>query len=365
MAPSQASNSDDNPTATRAFIVDSGKTAVGLAARPFGLESGVTRSIPGGALVISLDLEMFWGVRDRIDLPAYQKHLRGEREAIHQLLDLFDEFSIRATWAAVGMLFFRSRAELLAALPSVRPTYTTPSLSAYESLDDVGQSEESSPTMLAASLIEKIAAHPGQEIGTHTFSHLLCDEQLGAIEVLDADLAAAHRAAALRGIQLRSIVFPRNQYNSAVLEACAAAGLVAYRGVEEGACFRPEKDRLYRRAGRLVDAYVNLFGHHTTPLSPQKGSAPCNVAQSRFLRPYDPSLRLLEPLRKRRITDSMRYAAEHGELFHLWWHPHNFGQNLRENMAFVRAILESFVDLRRRHGMISFSMSDAAECMSQ
>jgi GAF domain-containing protein len=42
-----------------------------------------------GIFTISLDFELYWGVRDKVDLEAYRGSLLGAREAIPRLLDLF------------------------------------------------------------------------------------------------------------------------------------------------------------------------------------------------------------------------------------------------------------------------------------
>src|SRR5262245_13071649 len=58
-----------------------------------------------GALVISLDFELHWGVRDKRPVDgSYRENLLGAREAIPRMLDLFEEFGIAATWATVGFL---------------------------------------------------------------------------------------------------------------------------------------------------------------------------------------------------------------------------------------------------------------------
>ena len=75
------------------------------------------------ALVISLDFELYWGVRDLRDLNACQARLANVRPAVLRLLDLFEQFEIHATWATVGFLFFRTRRELLASLPGTQPNY--------------------------------------------------------------------------------------------------------------------------------------------------------------------------------------------------------------------------------------------------
>src|SRR5262249_61862249 len=70
---------------------------------------------------------------------------------------------------------------------------------------------------------------------------------------------------------------------------------------------------------------------------------------------------LLEQLRFRRISSAMETAARRRRLFHLWWHPHNFGVGLQENLTFLRAILDCFRRLQDRYGMRSMTMGALAE----
>ena len=71
-----------------------------------------------------------------------------------------------------------------------------------------------------------------------------------------------------------------------------------------------------------------------------------------------PLLSFLEPLRLRRIKKSMTYAAKRGEIFHLWWHPHNFGVNQEQNFENLTEILKHFKALEKEYGMQSASMRD-------
>jgi hypothetical protein len=68
----------------------------------------------------------------------------------------------------------------------------------------------------------------------------------------------------------------------------------------------------------------------------------------------------LEAIRLRRVSGGIRAAAEQRGIFHLWWHPHNFGANTHENLDFLRSVLEGFSNCRRTHGMRSLSMIDVA-----
>ena len=80
--------------------------------------------------------------------------------------------------------------------------------------EPVGPDEQSDPEHLAGSLVRLLADTPGQEVGSHTFSHFYCLEQ-GQHEVdLRADLAAARSIARLYGLELTSLVLPRNQWKN-------------------------------------------------------------------------------------------------------------------------------------------------------
>lgn len=59
-----------------------------------------------------------------------------------------------------------------------------------------------------------------------------------------------------------------------------------------------------------------------------------------FLRPYSRSLAFGEPLKVKRILDSIEYAAKHSQIYHLWWHPHNFGLHIEENINQLEKICE-------------------------
>ena len=315
-----------------------------------------------GSLVISLDFELHWGVCDHLTVDEYRANLLGAREAIPAMLALFAERAIHATWATVGFLFFDRRAALLDALPSQRPTYTVPRLSSYEWLPAVGDDERADPFHFGRSLLEQIRKTPHQEIATHTFSHYYCLERGQTPDQFRADLRAARSAAETLGVALTSIVFPRNQMAREHLDVCAELGIHVYRGNERSWLYRPttREDRgLLRRALRLADTYLNLSGHHATRATLVPPNL-VDVAASRFLRPYSPRLRRFEQLKLRRITQSMTHAAQRGLTYHLWWHPHNFGVHLAENLRMLSSILDHFSSLSAQHGMRSRTMSELA-----
>ncbi|HEY9670764.1 MAG TPA: polysaccharide deacetylase family protein [Waterburya sp.] len=316
-----------------------------------------------GILVISLDFELYWGVRDKRTLESYKDNLLGARAAIPLLLQLFKDYGIQATWAVVGLLFYSTRNELVAHLPTKKPSYVDANLSPYPHLGAIGTDEQSDPFHYAASLIKAIASVPGQEIGTHTFSHYYCREPGQQADEFAEDIKAAIQAANRYGLKMNSLVFPRNQVNREYLPICQQMGIQTYRGNETSWIYRVEEPKTglsLQRALRLLDAYINYSGHNCYSLQDVYRSFPFNIPSSRFLRPYSQKLKYLEPLRLHRIVSELTYAAKQGLIYHLWWHPHNFGMKQKENFLFLEKIFNHYLKLKKDYGMESLSMGGLA-----
>ena len=323
-----------------------------------------------GLFVVSLDFELHWGIRDHSSVGSARDRLIGARTAVPVLLDLFARRRVRATWATVGMLMAHDRAELESMIPAVLPRYDDARLSPYPAMREVGNGEADDPFHYAPSLVEQIIRTPGQEVGTHTFSHYYCLEPGQDAAAFAADLDAARRVAAGYGVEPRSIVFPRNQFNPHYLGVLARAGVRAYRTNPPTWFYAPQRvrdDRLPARATRLLDAYApvaSVIGSRAALATPGSktgdGDRPRAVQASVFLRPYSSRLRALDSLRVRRIRSAMDVAAREGGVFHLWWHPHNFGRQLRENLRVLEAVLDHFEMLRRSQRMESATMLEAA-----
>jgi hypothetical protein len=310
------------------------------------------RGSTAGNFVISLDYELMWGVRDHATRESYGRNVLGGREAIPAMLDLFHRRGIRATWAIVGALLCESKDELLG-----RATDAASKGAEISHLEDIGPDERRDPYYFGASLARLIASCPGQEMGTHTFSHRCALEHGETLAGFAADVASALVQLREWGIQCKSIVFPRNQYDADYLKACRALGLSHFRGNETEWFYAPapgKEQTKARRLCRLIDTYVDLSGPNVAQSEEQEPLV--NVSSSRFLRPFDRRLAPLDGLRMRRIEKAMRAAAVTGGTFHLWWHPENFGKNLTENMAMLTKVLDWFDRLRDGYGMQSRAM---------
>jgi len=80
---------------------------------------------------------------------------------------------------------------------------------------------------------------------------------------------------------------------------------------------------------------------------------------SRILRPFKEGS-IFNEKRIARIKSEINMACELGEVYHLWWHPHNFGHSPEENMKVLENLL-NFVRKKIDSGkLISQTMYECA-----
>ena len=313
-----------------------------------------------GVFIISLDFELHWGVSDHRTIESYYENLKNTPEVVRRLLALFEQKNISATWATVGMLFCRNKKELLEYVSAAnRPEYTIPALSNYTIAQTAGENETEDPFHYANSLIRKIIETPGQELATHTYSHYYCLEPGQTPDQFYHDILAAKKVAEREGASLHSIVFPRNQYDERYIEKCKIAGIEIYRGNFPSWMYKSEAkstETLWKRAFRLLDTYLPISGHRIVSAEMSQGML--NVPGSCFLRPYSNKTSLLESLRLNRIKREMTAAARQGKIYHLWWHPHNFGKNMEKNFSFLAKVISHYEMLAKKYDMKSVCMKD-------
>ena len=310
-----------------------------------------------GYFVLSLDFELFWGLRDTRNFQNEKDRMIAMRSVIEDLLELFVEFDIECTWATVGALFLKDKNDWHSLCSKDFRFWEE--FSAY--MDCLDSSHIMKKAHFAIDLVEKIKNSKGQRIGTHTFSHFYCLEKDLDVSSFRYDLNFALKLADRYGIPITSIIFPKNQVRKEYLAILKDYGITSYRGTED-VWFQESKGRkeynsIIRRALRFTDSYLNLSGQNVYDFSEsERLKYPMNIKSSSFLRPYSRRLRFFENWKLQRIKKGMTYAARHHKVYHLWFHPHNFGADTAENMINLRSILQTYSRLSSEYGMKSVSM---------
>ena len=140
-----------------------------------------------GIFTISLDFELFWGVRDHRTLESYGENIRNVHHVVPRLLKLFSKYNVHCTWATVGFLFFNEKKEMISYLPAERPIYKKKEYDPYPISE---QNELEKIYHFAPALIEQIK-NTGQELAHIHFLisiHLRKDTTIGQFQ---SDLRSA------------------------------------------------------------------------------------------------------------------------------------------------------------------------------
>ena len=190
----------------------------------------MTAAIERGALVVSLDLELLWGYHDVGITEAVRRQCDGARRAVRRLLNLFERYQVSATWAIVGHLYLDDAerdAQGRAHPRHPRPVYPWVPGDWFDALPSGNAS--SCPEWYGRDLVDMIRqARQPQEIGCHTFSHVIFGHPGCGPAVAKAELERCVDLARAAGIDLKTMVFPRNKVGH--LPALREAGMEVFRG---------------------------------------------------------------------------------------------------------------------------------------
>ncbi|KEO72424.1 polysaccharide deacetylase family protein [Anditalea andensis] len=311
--------------------------------------------------IISIDFELHWGRFDKADPLKPKNFYKTTQKVIPKILSVFEKYHIDATWAIVGMIMAKNKKEWKTYAPKIVPGYANSALSAYNWYENRSIHKKS---LFAPGLVTQILNTPGQELGSHTFGHFYTMEKGQTLPDFMADLEAA-KSISLKKFNILpiSLVFPRNQYNASYLKSCKEAGFLVIRSNPKNWFWQnPEKETLLKKIFRTADTLFPVGKKTSFPhshLTIQK-DLPLEIPFSRLLRPKI-QYPLLNNIRLNRIKSEMTEAAKTGEIYHLWWHPHNFGIHPKQNLADLQTILDHFITLKSTYGMISKNMAGMAK----
>ena len=312
--------------------------------------------------VLSLDTELIWGSFDHLTPSEFDEAYPDIRATIRSILRLLETYEISATWAVVGHLFLESCSrspEGLAHAGLIRPRQSWRTGDWYRA--DPCTDVRSDPLWYGPDILDLLqSAQVAQEIGSHSFAHVLFGDPDLTREAVEADLRECVAVAARRGIELRSFVFPRNSEGHH--EALRAAGFTAFRGADP-----------YRFAGtpRPVYRASHLTGHAlglAPPISRPSEKLPglWNIPGSTlFMHRAGLRRAISRAARVRRMKRGLAKAMSEGGIFHLWTHPFN----LANDPVYLLAVLEDTLkvaSVARERGELSIeTMGSLAAKLSE
>lgn len=256
--------------------------------------------------IMSLDTESIWGYT------AYPYHKERAllnmdpskgRKCIDQLLYLFNEYQVSATWAVVGHLFLdhceRIKGQPHNEIPRFKRDW-------YSS--DPCSDLKKDPLYYGRDIIERILASKiDQEIGYHSFSHVFFSDC--SSEVAQAEIEIGIALAKEFGINLKSFVFPENKVGH--VDILGKYGFSIYRGANRQR-HRANENWPLRYINWCIDKFIS------EPVSPKLIDGIWEIPSSMlFCDPY--FKRSVLPRAKRGLIKAIKSQ----KVFHIYIHPHD------------------------------------------
>jgi len=262
------------------------------------------------AFIMSLDCEGKWGMADSLR-PYHHRDLtdRNLAAAYAQLLEMLARHDIAATFAFV-MAFTLTEAERQGFPVLDRGDNAgDPWLRHYWASLDAGLSEG----WHVPEAFDRVRDDKRHEIASHSFCHRPLGD--GAIDEAGAaaELADAAEAARVKQVELRTLVFPRNQVGN--LQAVKSAGYLGYRSRLD----RPGGAR--GKAKALLDEF-DTGAEPQSQLNAREGLVA--IPPGRFFNWRFGVRRLVPPqVTVARWRNQLDRCCREGGIVHLWLHPHN------------------------------------------
>jgi peptidoglycan/xylan/chitin deacetylase (PgdA/CDA1 family) len=312
--------------------------------------------LENGIFIISIDFELAWGYVDKPLPLEMEKRISEEPEVVKELLNIFEEYNMPATWAVVGHLL-----ETDCAWKNNQPHSDFPRPVRQGEAEDwfAAHPLKGSPAERLwfdrAGMIETIKIDTVEhEIASHSYAHLIYNDSGLNPEAAEHDIkkaAAIHRA---NGFDFKTFVFPRNK--AGYLKKLKEAGISSYRGHN-----RRWYDRFplpLSRVGHLADYF--LPGAKTVkPTREENGLI--NIPDCLLLVSRNGFRKIVSPgAMVKKAKAGLRQAAMKKEIFHLWFHPFNFLFEKEKQFKILKDILTEAYAYREKGEIDIITMGEVA-----
>lgn len=308
-----------------------------------------------GIFCISIDTELLWG---RHDLrPAYKEFVwraEKERAIIKKILALFKKYKIDATWAIVGHLFLNRcrRKQSIKHSEIVRPRYDW--LKSDWFSEDPCSSILKSPQWYGEDIVDEIKGHKTQEIGSHSFSHILFGLNGCTVECAESEIKTCIQLAKEKEVEMTSFIFPRNSVGH--LDILRKYGFRSFRSINE---HWYDNIPYVSKILAIIDLFIPIAPSVYIPrVMHGMIDIPASMyfVSARGLRKYIP-----RNTRFQKAKLGLDRAIEEKKVFHLWTHPTDFVDNMDKLFLNFEEILKYAAKKRDRDGLEIKTMSAIAD----
>lgn len=264
------------------------------------------------SFILSFDCEGKWGMADQLE-PYLQAHLTDQAlvSVYDRLVTLLARYDVPATFAYV--MAFTLTPDQRALFPQLAPGYGAgeDQWMAYHWADLAKGNNEG---WFQPHALDAVKADGRHEIACHGFCHRPLSEALISEKAAQAEIEAAQAVAKLKGVTLRTMIFPRNMIGH--LPVLRRSGFVGYRA-------------LLPRPGGRVGQIAKLAQEFNVWAKPQNGAAvkPGELVEIPagyfFNWRFGMRRRVPQAVTVKRWSNLLEHTVRGGGVTHLWLHPHN------------------------------------------
>jgi len=315
-----------------------------------------------GVFVISIDVEMAWGVFDAGGVEKHEQDFKKVRDVVDRLIQVFEEFQAPVTWAFVGHLFLDScqtrRGVQHHDMP--RPVYPWFPFDWYSK--DPGTDIHQDPIWYGKDILDAVLSSTVEhEIACHSFSHVDFSHEGCTAKVAAAEVEKCVELADQLGFKMKSFVFPKNRVG--FLEVLKKNGFEVFRGKDRWWSDRfkaPSSNGLAQLAEEFLCFPPRC--HLPREVLPALWELPGSML---FRSLNGPMAFLPMSWRIRRAVNGLHRAAETGTVFQLWFHPWHIANGAERLINGLSAILEQATRLRELDMIDILTLGDVPRSFSK
>lgn len=296
-------------------------------------------SSESGTFVISLDTELAWGTFDtEAGYRPFEEAYRRTPSVVRELCSLFETYEISATWAVVAHLFEDCGGEH--DRPQIDLDWIDDWYGSLPCRNGVDRDLWYAPEIL--DMIRSCSVP--QEIGLHGYSHLILGADGCSRSAAEREMSAAVDVLESHGMSPTSFVYPRNQ--TGYLDILSDAGIEVVRGRDDIWFEERELPRSVRKPFRFANEALSW----TPPVvKPRKRDGVVEIPGSQVFRPFHGGWQFApERTRVARAKKGLDDAVKTGRIYHLRFHPFDFGLEPDRMLGLLEEVLEYAANLRRQ-----------------
>lgn len=307
-----------------------------------------------GALVLSFDYELSWGIANDPFCWEYSRDMSVVPDIVEKMLYLLETCNLNATWAVVGGISCENIHELKHLIDTKKFTGVKSPLNSRL----FKERAQSDPQLFFAPwTIQKIIQSPGQELASHTFTHSYFENPQLQNDAIVADVRAMNKFTKAVGVPINCLVFPQNLVVSQYIDHNLNKQKLFYRSNPNSFFYRSGHKTPLGRFGKAIRLLNECTGNLNNEFTWLPGQL--SYPASYMLRFNLPDI--ASRLTFKAILNRMTIAAKNKMVIHLWCHPHNLKAHPERSFEMLTALTDHFKNLNSRYGFESKNMGDLHE----